>query len=118
MQLCDLWSTRKSNQFISLGETHLDIINLSCTELCVEELAAYRRAFETNPANRVALNAVAKTTVKAVALNRQAVVRNNHTFSHMVKAGAVTSQNKSGRCWMFAGLNLFRIAAAEQMNLE
>ena len=96
----------------------MDNTIVTCTELCAEELTAYRKEFEANPANRVALNAVAKTTVRAVALNRQAVVRNNHTFSHMVKAGSATSQNKSGRCWMFAGLNLFRIAAAEQMNLE
>ncbi len=79
---------------------------------------AYRAAFAADPRNRTALNAVTKTSVRTVALNREAVVRNNHTFSHMVKAGAATSQNSSGRCWMFAGLNLFRQTAAQKMNLE
>jgi bleomycin hydrolase len=51
-------------------------------------------------------------------MNRHAVTRNNHTFSHLVKAGPATSQNQSGRCWMFAGLNLFRTAAAEKLNQE
>ena len=89
-----------------------------CKEICTGELERFRKAFAKDPRHRVAMNAVTKTTVKNVAMNRQAVVRNNHTFSHMVKAGAATSQNASGRCWMFAGLNLFRMAAAENMNLE
>ncbi len=83
-----------------------------------EEVAAYRKAFEADPRNRAALNAVTKTSVKNVAMNRQAVVRSNHTYSHTVKTGASTSQNSSGRCWMFAGLNLFRMRAATSMNLE
>src|SRR2546430_6166680 len=51
-------------------------------------------------------------------MSRQAVVRTNHTFSHVTKAGTATSQNQSGRCWMFAGLNLFRMIAADKMNME
>ena len=86
---------------------------LSCAEI-----DGYRAAFARDPRKRVALNAVTKTSVNSVAMSRQAVVRASHTFSHVVKAGASTSQNKSGRCWMFAGLNLFRMSAAEQMNME
>lgn len=66
----------------------------------------------------MALNAVTKHSVNSVAMNRSAVVRANHTYSHFVKTGATTNQNKSGRCWLFAGLNLFRSSAAEKMNLE
>ncbi len=91
---------------------------MPCSEICAEELAAFRKDFESDPKYRIALNAVTKTPVKAVALNREAVTRNNHTFSHMVKSGAATMQSSSGRCWMFAGLNLFRMSAAEQMNME
>jgi len=90
----------------------------SCAEICREELEAFRKAFEADPHNRAALNAVTRTPLKSVAMNRRAVVRNNHTFSHMVKAGAATSQNSSGRCWMFAALNTFRMATAEKLNLE
>ncbi|MBM3494826.1 MAG: aminopeptidase, partial [Armatimonadetes bacterium] len=82
------------------------------------ELSAFRASFGAEPARRAALNAVAKTTVRAVAMNREAVVRCNHTFSHVVPAGEATSQNSSGRCWLFAGLNTFRMAAAEAMKLE
>src|SRR5262249_39710898 len=86
--------------------------------ISIGDIEQYRREFESEPRYRISLNAVTKTTVKNVAMNRQAVVRNNHTFSHMVKSCASTSQNQRGRCSMFAGLNLFRMSAAEQMNLE
>src|SRR5690349_1250810 len=89
-----------------------------CAEICAEELSAFRKSFESEPRYRTSLNAVTKTSLKDVAMNRRAVVRTNHTFSHVVKAGAATMQNKSGRCWMFAGLNTFRMPAAEKMNLE
>lgn len=87
-------------------------------EITLGDIAAYQQKFEAEPRNRMALNAVTKTTVKNVAMNRAAVVRQNHVFSHQVKAGAATSQNSSGRCWMFAGLNLFRMIAAKELNLE
>jgi bleomycin hydrolase len=86
--------------------------------LALDDIAGYSSAFQADPKNRLALNAVTKTSITAVAANREAVVRANHTFSHLLKAGAATSQNSSGRCWMFAALNTFRLAAANQMNLE
>ena len=83
-----------------------------------EELAQFQEDFAADPQYQVSLNAITKTPLTQIAMNRRAVVRVNHTYSHLVKSGAATSQNKSGRCWMFAGLNLFRMKAAEIMNLE
>jgi bleomycin hydrolase len=82
------------------------------------DIEQYRIAFGDDPKNRLVRNAVAKTTITSVALDRDAVTRLSHTYSHMVKAGKSTSQNRSGRCWMFAGLNLFRVTAAEKMGIE
>jgi bleomycin hydrolase len=82
------------------------------------DIAAFQKAFGAEPRYRLALNAVAKNPVTSVAMNRRAVVRTNHTFSHLVKAGAATSQNQSGRAGCSPGLNLFRQAAARQMNLD
>lgn len=92
--------------------------NSSKGPLCPEDLEQMRRDFQANPIFRVAMNAVCKTPINQVALNRHVVTRTNHTFSHMVKTGAATSQERSGRCWLFAALNTMRMAAAEQMNLE
>src|SRR6185503_13559954 len=83
-----------------------------------EVLASLRRDFESKPAYTLAQNAVTQCTIDDVALNRAVITSTDHTFSHLLDDWAVTHQKKSGRCWMFAGLNLFRVGAMKKMNLK
>jgi bleomycin hydrolase len=86
--------------------------------LSAEMLESLRRDFEASAAYRLGQNALTQTSLDDVALNRQVIVRTDHTFSHRLDDWAVTNQKKSGRCWLFAGLNLFRPGAMKKMNLE
>jgi bleomycin hydrolase len=81
-------------------------------------LAEFRRGFEANPAYKLAVNAVTQTPVDDVVLNRKVVTNTDFTFSHWLDDWAVTNQKGSGRCWMFAGLNLFRVGAMKKMKLK
>lgn len=83
-----------------------------------ETLAGLQAAFETSPAYRLAQNAVTQVSADDVALNRRVVTTTDHTFSHVLDDWAVTNQKSSGRCWMFAGLNLLRAGAMRSMNLK
>ena len=87
-------------------------------DLSADYIASLRRDFDTQPRNRLAQNAVTQSAVDDVALNRAIVISTDHTFSHLLDDWAVTHQKKSGRCWMFAGLNLFRVGAMKKMNLK
>ncbi len=71
-----------------------------------------------DPQRRVMANAVRKHGIQAVALDRDAVRAQQHTFSLELDAGAVTNQRASGRCWLFAGLNTLRIRAKERLGLK
>lgn len=86
--------------------------------LSSDTIARYRTAFNSHSPNILALNAVTKTAVTSIAMNRRSVVRDTHTYSHLVKVGPSTTQEKSGRCWIFAALNTFRPIAAKQLGLE
>lgn len=83
-----------------------------------DQLKQWRDAFTQNPAHRLMQNAVTRAALDDVALDREVVTRMDHTFSHVLDDWAVTSQKKSGRCWMFAGLNLLRVGAMKKMNLQ
>jgi bleomycin hydrolase len=83
-----------------------------------ELLARWRSEFAGNFANRLAQNAVTQVTVDDLALNREIVTSIDHTFSHKLDDWSVTNQKRSGRCWMFAGLNLFRVGAMKKMGLK
>jgi bleomycin hydrolase len=78
----------------------------------------YDKAFAREPRNRLLLNAVTANDLQKVARDRDAVVRADQTFSHLIKTGPATDQKQSGRCWLFAGLNLFREEAGRHLGLE
>ena len=83
-----------------------------------ERAAALRQAFDVEPRNRLAQNAVTRNPIDAVAVNRAVVTATDHTFSHLLDKWTVTDQKQSGRCWLFAGMNLFRVGSMEQMGLK
>jgi len=83
-----------------------------------EDIGRFATTFDAEPKNLLALNAVAKNGIRAVALSRAVVNRTEHTYSHLIETPEATSQEKSGRCWLFAGLNTLRLAAMKKMNLE
>jgi bleomycin hydrolase len=83
-----------------------------------ELLASFRKDFHSKPAYTLAQNAVTQVTVDDVALNRSVITSTDHTFSHVLDDWSCTNQKKSGRCWCFAGLNLFRAGAMKKMNVK
>ncbi|HET9319522.1 MAG TPA: C1 family peptidase, partial [Bryobacteraceae bacterium] len=86
--------------------------------LTTEQFAGLQAAFDANSAYRLAQNAVTQVPADDVALNRRVLTSIDHTFSTVLDDWSVTNQKQSGRCWMFAGLNLFRVGVMRAMNLK
>ncbi|MBN2447919.1 MAG: C1 family peptidase [Phycisphaerae bacterium] len=87
-------------------------------EITSNRIAELRSEFLENRAYRLAQNAVTQVPLDDVAINRAVATSVDHTFSHKLDDWEVTNQKRSGRCWMFAGLNLFRVGAMKAMNLK
>jgi bleomycin hydrolase len=85
--------------------------------LTADTFAAFERALDT-PSFRLAQNAVTQVGADDVALNRNIVFNTDHSFSHVLDDWTATNQKQTGRCWMFAGLNLLRVGAMQQMGLK
>ncbi|RKZ07786.1 aminopeptidase [Candidatus Fermentibacteria bacterium] len=62
-------------------------------------------------------NSILNMGLDETALNHASQINMQHTFSHDLKTGKITAQNKSGRCWLFAGLNTMRHKIIEDLNL-
>ena len=86
--------------------------------LTPDDLSSLRTDFAANPAFRIAQNAVTKVGMEDVALDRAIVSGTDHSVSHLLDDWKVTNQKKTGRCWMFAGLNLLRVGAMSAMDLK
>jgi bleomycin hydrolase len=93
-------------------------LTATASALSSEHIASFQRSFRSNPAYRVVQNAVTQTSVDDIALNREVITSIDHSFSTTLDDWSVTHQKRSGRCWMFAGLNLCRPGAMAKMNLK
>ncbi|MGH3094923.1 MAG: aminopeptidase C [Streptosporangiales bacterium] len=82
------------------------------------DLELFEKNFATNPAYRVMQNAVTQVSVDDVALDRDVVTSIDPTVSHLLDDWTATSQKKSGRCWLFAGLNLLRAGARDKLAMK
>ncbi len=78
----------------------------------------WRAAYQEEPLRRVIGNAVVKNGIQSVAHNHRRLTEMTYAFSHEIPTGAITSQNKSGRCWLFAGLNVIRERMSKRLNLK
>jgi bleomycin hydrolase len=71
------------------------------------------------PGPRGALaNAIARNSLRSLAVKQEPLRATQHTFSLELQTGKMTAQNSSGRCWLFAGLNVLRFATMKKLNLE
>jgi bleomycin hydrolase len=86
--------------------------------LTTEDLVLLRKGFTAHPGYRLAQNAVTRVSVEDVALDREIVNSADHTMSNLIDDWKVTNQERSGRCWLFAGLNLLRVSAMAKMNVK
>lgn len=86
--------------------------------ISADNLASYQDAFAASPINRLMQNAVTESPITKVAMDRSIAVGIDKTVSHRLDDWKVTNQKKSGRCWLFSGLNSLRYAAAKQLNVQ
>jgi len=86
--------------------------------LSLEQLAEFQANFEASPTSGLMQNVVTQRDVNEVALNRTIVTGAAHTFSNVLDDWSVTNQARSGRCWMFAGLNMFRAETKDVLNVK
>ncbi len=86
--------------------------------ITVADLELLRKDFSANPAYRLAQNAVTRVAVDDVAIDREILNSTDHSLSTTLDDWKVTNQERSGRCWLFAGLNLLRVGAMKKMGLK
>lgn len=74
--------------------------------------------FSDDPTARIVQNAVTNTPISQVAQNREAVTSIDTSMSVKVDTWPNTNQKRSGRCWIFAGLNCLKVAVYKETGLK
>lgn len=71
-----------------------------------------------NPKHTAAMNAIIAGGIRKAAFDYRVSNRLPYVFSTDIATGKPKDQQATGRCWMFAGLNVLRSAVAGKLNLE
>lgn len=116
------------NKFTSLGLTSLGLLLLGISSTAfastptggIDSLTLQRiRNSYTNTASDKALrNAMAAVSIDKIAKNVDAANSFDTNFSDKVPSKGITDQQRSGRCWLFTGLNVLRSQMMSKNNLD
>ncbi|KAI4602155.1 hypothetical protein KJ359_009392 [Pestalotiopsis sp. 9143b] len=88
--------------------------------LPVELLGSWQSKVLRDPKNRLALSALSGANPMEVLASRSTKIADQHVFNIQIplEGGPITNQRSSGRCWLFASTNVFRVALMRKYNLD
>ena len=82
-------------------------------------IKSYQENFNSNQSLKLSRNAATHNEVTDLAMDWNKYRKIDHTFSNQITGEMkITNQRSSGRCWGYAGLNLFRIYLGRKHNLR
>ena len=83
-----------------------------------EMLADFRLAYSQNRHAHALNAAAAKSDLDAIAFVSSEAAKLNGEFSIEIKTHGITAQLRSGRCWMFSGMNFIRERVLDKCGME
>ncbi|MCI5839132.1 MAG: C1 family peptidase [Peptoniphilaceae bacterium] len=78
----------------------------------------FEKEYDSDEKNRLIANAISNVGVFDASYNQNVANTHSFIFSNEVKTSEITNQKKTGRCWLFAGLNMLRIKIEKDLNME
>ena len=87
--------------------------------ISLKTIERFQKKYQSDNHVKVVRNAMIRTDLSDLIMNWDHYRSINHSFSNVVEGEMpVTNQKSSGRCWGFAGLNLFRFYIGRKHNLK
>ena len=88
-------------------------------EITLDRINELSKKFSEDNHVKVIRNAMIKTDSNELSMNWDTYRKIDHSFSNVITGEMpATNQKSSGRCWGFAGLNLFRVYLGRRHNLK
>ncbi|KAI8154228.1 Bleomycin hydrolase [Colletotrichum sp. SAR 10_70] len=81
---------------------------------------SWQSRFLSDPKNKLALTALSTADPRTVLTSTSTKLSDPQIFNVKIpfEGGPITNQRSSGRCWLFASTNTFRVALMKRYNLE
>jgi len=82
-----------------------------------QDLEKIRSGFVKDNYTEAMQNALSSNPITDIAWSRKNEGTTDHYFTYRVDVKGITNQKKSGRCWLFTSLNVFRPMAMQHFNV-
>ncbi|KAH6647087.1 peptidase C1-like family protein [Truncatella angustata] len=109
------------DDFIHVADEKVGRVHLSrqAEGLPVQLLSSWQSKVLQDSKNRLALSALSAANPVEVLSQRATKIADQHIFNIQIpfEGAPITNQRSSGRCWLFASTNVFRIALMQRYNL-
>ena len=87
-------------------------------EISLDELSKKRNEYYQNVKFTISRRALNKTKISDLTHVSEQYPKTRNYFSNTIKTMEATNQMSSGRCWIFAGLNILREKVAKRYNIQ
>merc|ERR1712093_312394 len=90
------------------------------TAVSISEVGQWEHELLQDAKNRLALSALSAADPKTVLTSRATTIKDQQIFNTKIpfEGAPITNQRQSGRCWIFAATNVFRVALMKRHNLD
>lgn len=86
--------------------------------ITAEMIHRFKAEYDADRHAKVLTAAASKTPLSDLAFSPMDAARMENSFSVEIRTRGITAQKKSGRCWLFASMNVMRERVAEKCNLD
>ena len=86
--------------------------------LTMREIQDLSQRFMADAGTIARQNALANNSIQSLAIDRATRSKQQHLFSHKLEVEGISNQKSTGRCWLFAGLNILRQDVINRYDLE
>ena len=87
-------------------------------QLSIDKINEFEAEFLKDKSNLVRMNAGSYNPLNKVVVDINRLKDEPFNFNNDIKNGEITNQKASGRCWMFASMNVMRNIVMNKLNLE
>ncbi|HBG69545.1 MAG: aminopeptidase [Bacteroidetes bacterium GWF2_43_63] len=94
------------------------LFSLSAQNITPEVLKKIQESYKASGPDKAMINALMNNDLKSLTLDYSNSVKPDGYFKYRVKTAGITDQKNSGRCWLFASLNVYRPQVIEKYNLS
>ncbi len=86
--------------------------------LTAGDIAIFAKTFREDNSNLARQNALAENSIRSLSVDRATRIKQQHFFSDTINVKGISNQKSSGRCWLFAGLNILRPRVIDRYDLK